>query len=190
MNFACYVQRHSSPKNSFPSDSAGILEVSLPSVSHACCNLQAVSFPAWEPNVQRYLHILGPSCPSFLSCGLSLEEEGRVKSWGSPREFPDFALQNIFTVKSSTMQLCSKESLDSKETQKHQSQYRQIFKKRAFGNFFPFLLSNYPLSPYLLIMLCQDCKYQQCLENIATFLQKVRCCNPSCSSSHSFRQDL
>lgn len=125
MNFACYVQRHSSSKNSFPSDSAGILEVSLPSVSHTCCNLQAVSFPAWEPNVQRYLHILGPSCPSFLSCGLSLEEEGRVKSWGSPQEFLVFALQNIFTVKSSTVQFCSKETLDSKETQKHQSLYRQ-----------------------------------------------------------------
>lgn len=70
MNFACYVQRHSPSKSSFPSDTAGILEVSLPSVSHTCCNLQAVSlhgsqmfrdtYISWVPAVPHFFHVVSP----------------------------------------------------------------------------------------------------------------------------------
>lgn len=73
-----------------------------------------VGVTAWEPNVQRYLSVFGPSCPSFLLCGLTLGEEGRVKCWESPQRF---LVENIFAVKSSTMEIGSKKSLDSKEAQ-------------------------------------------------------------------------
>lgn len=77
MNVACYVQRLSPSKNSFPSDTARILEVSFISES------SAVGVPAWEPNVQRYLSVFGPSCPSFLLCGLTLGGGGKGEVLGN-----------------------------------------------------------------------------------------------------------
>lgn len=43
-----------------------------------------------------------------------------MKCWESPQRF---LVENIFTVKSSTMEICSKKSLVSKEAQENEGLY-------------------------------------------------------------------